>query len=205
MDNSVTENYRRLMERKSLYLSYGYDMDRERNYVLKQGLPLRGNILEAGTGKGYFTLTLAKERNPFISVDISEEEQSFARMNLEYCGLEKYVDLRIGDARETGFSDGSFDLIYSVNLLHHLKNPYRVLDEFIRILSPEGRMVLADFSPEGFNVVEKVFKLDGRIHEVEELSFYEMDDYLFGKDFNVRIKTTRFQEVLVTERKGRGL
>ncbi len=202
MNNLVTENHRKLIERKSLYLSYGYDMDRERDYVLKQGLPLKGKILEVGTGKGYFTLALAKEKHPFISMDISEEEQNFARMNLEYHELEKYADLRIGDACETGFFNGTFDLVYSVNLLHHLKNPYRVLDELVRILSPRGRMILADFSQEGFSVVDKVLKLDGHIHEVEEVSFYEMDDYLSGMGFNVCIKTTRFQEVLVAARKG---
>lgn len=203
MNNLVTENHRRLIERKSLYLSYGYDMDREREYVLKQGLPLKGKILEMGTGKGYFTLALAKEKHPFTSMDISEEEQKFARMNLEYCGLEKFADLRTGDACATGFSNGSIDLVYSVNLLHHLKDPYRFLDELMRILSLQGRMVLADFSQEGFSVVDKVLNLDGRIHEVEEVSFYEMDDYLSGNGFNVRIKTTRFQEVLIAQKRGK--
>ena len=205
MDSEIADNYKRYRERKALYLSYGYDMDKERSYVLKQGFPLTKNMLEVGTGKGYLTLALAKERIPFISVDLSAEEQRYARMNLEYWGLENYADLRIADAASTGFNDSAFDLLFSVNLLHHLKNPYRVLDEFVRILSPVGRMVLADFSKEGFSVVDKVLKLDGRIHEVEEVSFYEMDDYLSGNGFDVRIKTTRYQEVLIAQKRGKPL
>ena len=79
MERLVKENHERYLERINLYKGFGYDVEKERKFILEKSMPLYGNILEVGTGKGYFALELAKEGVRFISVDISEEEQEFAK------------------------------------------------------------------------------------------------------------------------------
>ena len=60
MEGRVLENHKRYLERINLYRSFGYDVEKERRFVLEKSVPLYGNILEVGTGKGYFTVELAK-------------------------------------------------------------------------------------------------------------------------------------------------
>jgi 2-polyprenyl-3-methyl-5-hydroxy-6-metoxy-1,4-benzoquinol methylase len=75
MGNELIENHQRYLERVALYQQYGYDIDKERSFIIEKSRSLSGNILEAGTGKGYFSLVLAREGFNFTSFDISAEEQ----------------------------------------------------------------------------------------------------------------------------------
>ena len=75
LEREVVENHERYMQRVKLYRSFGYDIVQERNSILEKSRPITGKILEIGTGKGHFTRVLAAEGHPFISVDLSEEDQ----------------------------------------------------------------------------------------------------------------------------------
>lgn len=99
MDNEVLENHKRYLERVSFYKRFGYNLEQERDFILDKSLPFSGRILEVGTGKGHFTLCLAKRGYSFVSVDVSEEEQKIAMLNLRYYGLEKNVSFRTEDAQ----------------------------------------------------------------------------------------------------------
>ena len=196
LEREVLENHKRYLERKKLYQSHGFDIDKERKFVLDKAEPLFGDILEVGTGKGHFALILAGEGYKFTSVDISEEEQNIARLNLRYFGLEDYVDFRIENAENLSFEDKSFDIIFSINTIHHLKSPFTVIDEFIRIVSFEGKIVLSDFTKEGFEILDKIHATDGRAHEQAGLSLHDIKEYLSGKGFRIDRHESRFQEIL---------
>jgi cyclopropane fatty-acyl-phospholipid synthase-like methyltransferase len=49
-------------------------------FVLEKALPLRGRVLDVGTGKGRFVIALARHVAHITTVDISAEEQCFARL-----------------------------------------------------------------------------------------------------------------------------
>lgn len=163
-------------------------------------MPLFGRILEAGTGKGHFALALAKRGCSFSTFDISEEEQRFARLNIAYNGLEKQVDFRIEDGEHTRFSDMSFDVIFSVNVLHHLAGPYKVIDELIRVLAPGGKLVISDFSKKGFSVMEKIHALDGKTHETGKASLSDVEQYLSNKRFSIKKTKSVYQHVIIAAR-----
>ncbi len=200
MDKEVLENHKTYLERKKLHQSFGYDIDKERDFILEQAKPFLGKILEAGTGKGHFALALAKDGYSFVTFDMSAEEQRFAKLNIAYFGFEKLVDFRIENGEHTSFVGGSFDVIFSVNVLHHLRNAYQVIDELIRILSPKGKVVLADFTEEGFKVVDKIHGLEGNTHEVGQVSLPDAESYLIKKGFSVKKTKSVYQCVLVAER-----
>jgi 2-polyprenyl-3-methyl-5-hydroxy-6-metoxy-1,4-benzoquinol methylase len=183
-----------------LFKSYGYDVEKERSFIVDQAKPLHGRILEAGTGKGYFALALAKQGYPFVTFDISAEEQHFAKLNLACYCYDHLADFRIENAERTSFVDQSFDIIFSVNLIHHLQNPYRVIEELIRILSPKGKLVLADFTEEGFKVMEKIHALDGRVHEKGNVTLSEIKSFLAEREFSVTRKLSTIQDVLIAKK-----
>jgi ubiquinone/menaquinone biosynthesis C-methylase UbiE len=197
LDKEVLENHKRYLERKALYKSLGYDVDNERVFILEKAQSLFGDILEAGTGKGHFALELAKAGYSFTTFDISETEQAFAKFNLRYFGLDKQVDFRIENGESLSFKDKSFDVIFLVNTLHHLTNPYKVINELLRVLSFEGKLVLSDFTKEGLVLMDKIHTSEGNEHEVSETTLSDIERYLIEKGFKIDKANSKFQEVLI--------
>ncbi len=200
MNNELLENHKRYLERKALYKSFGYDVDKERHFILKQAEPVSGKILEAGTGKGHFALALAKAGYSFVTFDISPEEQRFAKLNIKHFGFENQVDFRIENGEKTSFPSTSFDVVFSVNVLHHLRNAYQVIDELLRLISSQGKLILADFTAEGFKVMDKIHGIEGNTHEVCKVSLDDAEGYLIKKGFLVERKESVYQCVLIAQK-----
>ena len=196
LEKEVLENHKRYLERKKLYQSHGFDIDKERKFVLDKAEPLFGDILEVGTGKGHFALILAGEGYKFTSVDVSGEEQSIARLNLRYFGLEDTVDFRIENAGHLSFGDKSFDVIFSINTVHHLEDPFKVMDELVRIVSFEGKIVLSDFTKDGFEILDKIHGAEGRIHKTTKFNLGDIEKHLGHKGFKIDRYESKFQEML---------
>ena len=158
----VLENHKRYLERKRLQAQFGCNVDEERTFILRQAGKLSRKILEAGTGKGYFSVILAKNGYRFVSFDISKTEILFAMMNLAYYRLEKSVNFRIENEEKISFSDGMFDVVFSINTLHHIDNIESSLNELVRVLSSKGKIILSDFTEKVFCLVDKVQLLEGK-------------------------------------------
>ena len=133
MDEQIIENHKKYAYRVNLFQRFGYDIVKERDFIVEKAQPIDGRILEVGTGKGYFTIALAQKGYHFTTVDISEEEQSFAKMNIQYLSLLNKVDFIVDDAQNLRFEDSSFDICFGINLVHHLSQPLKVIDEMIRV------------------------------------------------------------------------
>lgn len=200
MHCEITENHRRFQERKNLYLSLGYDMDAERDFILDTAGVPDGRILEVGTGKGYTSVALASRGHSIVSYDISAAEQRFALLNLAYRGLEKRVAFVLGEDPGLPFGAGSFGFVLSVNTLHHLDRPLVMLEEMTRVLAPGGKIVLSDFSDAGFELVDRVHRLDGRIHPRVGITVDQAAHRLGLSGFETRTASSRFQKVLIARR-----
>lgn len=200
MNKEAKENHERYLVRKELYRDFGYDVDEERAFIIKQAQPIYGRILEAGTGKGHFALALAKEGYVFTTFDISQEEQKFARLNLEYYGFLDKISFCIEDGENLSFKDKSFDVIFSVNTLHHLYRPYEVINELIRVLAIKGKIALSDFNKEGLLVMDKIHATEGRKHEVSDITLRDIKVYLAKQGFQIKQESTQYQDVLIAQK-----
>ncbi|MFC1667715.1 class I SAM-dependent methyltransferase [Candidatus Omnitrophota bacterium] len=197
MEEKLLENHKRYLERIKFYKKFGYDVEEERRFILEKAYPLYGEILEVGTGKGYFTIELAKEGYNLTSIDISDEEQEFARLNIQYFGFEKLVDFRIENAEKLSFPDASFDLIFSINTIHHLTNPIKVIDELIRIVTLEGKIIISDFTKKGLKIIDQIHESEGRQHEAGQAVLADVSSYLESKKFNIQKHTSGSQDILI--------
>jgi len=200
LETKISENHERYLERANLYKRFDYDVGQERNFILEKAKPIWGSILEVGTGKGYFTIELAKAGYGFTSVDISAEEQKFARLNIEYFDLAKQVNFKIDDAENLSFKNKSFDIVFAINVIHHFTNPLKAIDEFTRVIKPKGKIVLSDFNKEGFTMIDKIHMNEGRKHEAGKVPLEKIGDYLKNKGFNVRKHKSKFEDVLISYR-----
>lgn len=195
--NELIENHKRYLERMALYRQYGYDIDEERNYVIGKACPFSGNILEAGTGKGYFSLALARLGFHFTTFDISATEQWYAGLNLAYHGLAGYVRFDVADLERLPYPDASYDVIFAVNIIHHIASVEPAVNELIRVLSPSGKIVLSDFNEKGLAVVDQIHALEGRRHELNAGTLSEAKAVLIRQGLKIQEYRGAHQNVLV--------
>jgi len=200
MQKEVNENHGRYLARKAFNRKFGYDVEQESAFIIEKARPIWGKILEAGTGKGYFALALAREGFHFTSFDISGAAQKYALLNLMYYGMEKQVHLDIANAESLPYQDGSFDIIFSMNMIHHLSAAHRVCDEFTRVLALQGKMVLSDFNKQGLAVMEKIHAAEGRTHQAGPVSLVDMERLLKEHGFHTRFHRGDNQDVLLAAR-----
>jgi 2-polyprenyl-3-methyl-5-hydroxy-6-metoxy-1,4-benzoquinol methylase len=200
LDEETLANYQRLCDWKEQRLKLGYDIDAERDFILTKAKPLEGTILEAGTGKGHFTVALARQGYAFTTFDISPEEQHFAKLNVRYWGLEHLVRFLIEDGEHLSFADASFDVVVSVNVLHHLENPWQVMKELVRVLCPTGKIVLSDFTEEGFALIEKIHAGEGKQHPRGAVAMREVGAFLWDAGFVLETACSQHQDVLLARR-----
>lgn len=196
----VKENHENYLERLEFYRSFGYDLERERDFILDRSLPISGEILEIGTGKGHFALALAKRGFRFTSIDISGEEQNIARLNLQYYGLEKSAVFKIEDAEKLSFPDNSFDTIFSVNVFHHLERPAVVLGETTRVLRSGGKIILSDFTAKGLEIINACHTSEGRVHDHSKHLLDEAIEYFKESGFTVKEGQSEVQKVIIARR-----
>ncbi|MCF7908581.1 MAG: class I SAM-dependent methyltransferase [Candidatus Omnitrophica bacterium] len=196
MENKTSDYYTRYLERVNFYKSFGYDIEKERKFILEKSCPFDGDILEVGTGKGYFTVELAKAGYNFTSVDVSYQEQDYARRNIKYFGFAKLVNFQIENAEQFSFKDASFDTVFVINAIHHFENPYKVMDELIRVTSFEGKFILSDFNEEGLKLIGKIHESEGRTHKAGSVNLNDIGKYLQRKDFSIETYSSKFQEIV---------
>ncbi len=100
-------------------------------------------ILDAGCGTGNFEHFVAEKDHPPVEIDaVDFSKEMLARARTKCAHLDH---VRFAQADLNGrlpFPDATFDRIVSINVLFALEDWDATVREFLRVLKPEGRMVL---------------------------------------------------------------
>ncbi len=107
-----------------------------------------GDLLDIGTGTGRMLEVLAPSADRAEGLDRSRSMLAIARANLGRLNLE-HCNVRHGDMYDLPFSDRSFDTILFHQVLHYADDPEFAVEEAVRTLRPEGRILIVDFAPHG--------------------------------------------------------
>jgi arsenite methyltransferase len=111
-------------------------------------------VLDIGCGRGAVLLAAAR-RLPrgratgidlWRSADQSGNDEAVTASNAHRAGLDERVELRTGDMLSLPFDDAAFDVVVSSLAIHNLPvgDRLKALDEAVRVLRPQGRLVVAD-------------------------------------------------------------
>jgi len=105
-------------------------------------------ILDVATGTGDVALQIAKQLQPkkIVGIDISNEMLAIGRKKIAKQNLQKIITLEEADSENLPFEDNTFDAITVAYGVRNFENLEKGLSEMYRVLKPNGKMIVLEFS-----------------------------------------------------------
>ena len=75
---------------------------------------------------------------------VDEVRRMMAKENVEAAGLIERIQLLQADAKRLGFEDGTFDVVMSNSIVHHIPRPHVALREAARLVKSGGLLFVRD-------------------------------------------------------------
>lgn len=143
MFNSISGRYDFLNH----FLSLGIDIRwRKKAIQLLKPYSTR-TILDVATGTGDFAIeALSLNPTKIVGVDISEGMLDVGKRKIKSLGLEGKITLQLADSENLPFPDNSFDAVIVAFGVRNFENLDKGLKEMFRVMKPEGRLVVLEFS-----------------------------------------------------------
>ncbi len=123
-------------------------------------IPIQGGtrLLDVACGAGQIAIPAARAGASVTGVDIATNSIEQARARAQDEGLDARFDE--GDAEMLPYEDASFDVVVSLFGAMFAPRPERVAAELLRVCRPGGRIVMGNWTPEGF--IGQMFKTIGK-------------------------------------------
>jgi ubiquinone/menaquinone biosynthesis C-methylase UbiE len=100
-------------------------------------------VLDLACGPGFVALEFAKHAREVVGVDLTAEMLKQARALARREDF-KNATFRGADVNRLPLPNASFDLVVTRASFHHFLEPERVLKEMVRVLRPDGRILISD-------------------------------------------------------------
>lgn len=159
----------------------GYGKPLKQKVLEASGFRYNESLLDVGCGTATLVM-LAKSQHPtsrVVGVDPDEKILGIARKKIKN-GYGLDIELIKAGAEQLPFESGSFDVVVSSLVFHHLPTDIKkqALREIYRVLKPNGRFLLADFGPAKTLLPKILFAL-ARISHLEEWN--SLQDNIHGR------------------------
>lgn len=130
-----------------------------------------GKILDAGCGFGGTDIFLSQyfPESEIIGIDLSETLLQHADMLLQKSNAENRVKFKRADVHKIPFENDTFNAVLSINMVHLVDDPVKMLNEIERVLLPGGFLLVIDIRRSLVVIIEKEFKSALTLDEAREL------------------------------------
>jgi len=112
-------------------------------------------VLEIGLGEGSESERLIRRGAHWSGVDLTAESVHRVRTRLTLRDL-PYQELRQGSVLELPFAEGTFDMVFSHGVLHHVPDIKRAQGEIRRVLRPGGELVIMMYARWSLNYLVSI-------------------------------------------------
>jgi len=141
------------------------------NLIVREGV-LDKKVLDIGAGGGYMAQMLGE----YLKANGKKPAEVLTACDLfpEVFGYEDIVCEKVSFFDRLPFDDTSYDIIYAIEVMEHLANPYEFIREVYRVLKPGGKFILS--VPNALNLNSRVsYLFSGFFTMYGPLSFDDKD------------------------------
>ncbi|MGE0089401.1 MAG: bifunctional demethylmenaquinone methyltransferase/2-methoxy-6-polyprenyl-1,4-benzoquinol methylase UbiE [Bacteroidales bacterium] len=164
-----------------------------------------GQILDVATGTADLAIeSLRLKPKRIIGIDISEQMLEIGKQKIQKKNLDHIISLQKGDSENIHFDNNTFDAITVAFGVRNFENLSNGLTEMFRVLKPNGRAVILEFSkPHKFPVKQfyafyfkAVLPIIGRIISKDNSAYTYLPDSVMQfpekEDFIDQLKSAGF-------------
>lgn len=151
MQEKMWSRFAENFENLNNYVVGKEDMVLAKNEVAK--IANLGYLLELGCGNGTYTNILEKNAKNILATDFSSEMIDVSKKRFE---KNTNIEVFQANAMELPFENETFDTVFMANLLHIVSDCDKVLQEANRVLKPNGKIILLDFTTFGMRFFDKL-------------------------------------------------
>ena len=184
-----------------LLRAWGYDLVREYFSVAQQLPQSSAPVVELATGTGRMSAVLSCIFPSIISGDISFNDLPRVLQRIPKPNVERvhFVQLNM---ENLPFQSDSIHTVVCMNTLHEVSNPYLCLLEMIRVIRPDGTLVIGDFNRTGFDAMKKIHQTVYHNDHLEGLiSLDEIERLLSSSFHTVRSFSTTLNVTCIASNK----
>ena len=114
--------------------------------AVRHGLEPGMTVLEVGPGSGTYSLGAAQRvgaQGRLVTVDIEPKMIERVTRRAKDEGIEN-IEARVANVYDLPFEDEMFDVVYMIAVIGEIPEPLRAMQEFYRVLTPSGTLVLSE-------------------------------------------------------------
>ncbi len=162
----------------------------------KLALSKGSHVLDAGCGEGNVALYLAKHHGLTVEgIDLLDFNVANAKQSAVKQHLNSKAAFRVGTYMDLPFADKSFDAVYTMETLVHAPDYRKALSEFLRVLKPNGKLVLFEYTLKPESEVETSEKVGmERIKQINRVAAMPaFNEFTFGS-METKMATAGFRK-----------
>ena len=155
---------------------YPHVRTRTESFGIKPGQ----TVVDYGCGPGRYTIEMARlvgKDGKVIAVDLVEMALEETQRKLE-SGEFRNCDLKLAHGYDSGVGDNAADIVFAIDMFHHISDTNAFLREINRITKPDGLLILS-----GGHLTRKTVKAKVAMSEIWDIA-EERKEYVAYKKRN---------------------